>query len=103
MFCKQLFVKKNIDLLMKDAAIDDLIERKAIIDITLGKSYINIKGIGNILFEALIPFLASVKISYANNVFKILLAKNKKWISDLENILKSLLEIQKHFVIKEIV
>ena len=98
-----LFTKRNIDLLMRESKVLKLEEKPKFVEILLGDDYINIKGIGNILFEALIPFLASVKISYANNVFKILLAKNKKWISDLENILKSLLEIQKHFVIKEIV
>ena len=88
---------------MKDAHVLKLEEKPKFVEILLGDDYINIKGIGNILFEALIPFLAFVKISYANNVFKILLSKGKKWISDLESILKSLLEIQKHFVVKEIV
>ena len=98
-----LFTKRNIDLLVRDAHVLKLEEKPRIVEIELGDEYINIKGIGNILFEALIPFLAFVKISYANNVFKIQLNKGKKWVSDLENILKSLLEIQKHFVIKEIV
>ena len=98
-----LFTKRNIDLLVRDAHVLKLEEKNKFVEILLGDDYINIKGIGNILFEALIPFLAFVKISYANNVFKILLSKGKKWISDLESILKSLLEIQKHFVAKEIV
>ena len=98
-----LFIKRNIDLLTRDAHVLRLEEKNKYIEIELGDDYINIKGIGNILFEALIPFLAFVKISYANNVFKIQLSKGKKWVSDLENILNSLLEIQKHFVGKEIV
>ena len=98
-----LFTKRNIDLLMREASVLKLEEKPKIVEIQLGDEYINIKGIGNILFEALIPYLAFVKISYANNVFKIQLAKGKKWISDLESILRSLLEIQKHFSIKEIV
>ena len=98
-----LFTKRNIDLLVRDAKVLKLEEKPKYIEILLGDEYINIKGIGNILFEALIPFLAFVKISYANNVFKIQLSKGKKWISDLESILNSLLEIQKHFVVKEIV
>ena len=98
-----LFTKRNIDLLVREAHILKLDETNRYVEIKLGDDYINIKGIGNILFEALIPFLAFVKISYANNVFKIQLSKGKKWINDLEGILKSLLEIQKHFVIKEIV
>ena len=98
-----LFIKRNIDLLVRDAHVLKLEEKNKYVEILLGDDYINIKGIGNILFEALIPFLAFVKISYANNVFKIQLSKGKKWVSDLESILKSLLEIQKHFVSKEIV
>ena len=97
-----LFIKRNIDLLVRDAHVMKLEEKSKIVEIQLGDDYINIKGIGNILFEALIPFLAFVKISYANNIFKIQLSKGKKWVSDLENILKSLLEIQRHFVVKEI-
>ena len=97
-----LFVKRSIDLIVKEAHILKLDEKPKHIEIQLGDEYINIKGIGNILFEALIPFLAFVKISYANNVFKIQLNKRKNWMLDLENILKSLLEIQKHFVVQEI-
>ena len=97
-----LFTKRSIDLLVREAHVLRLDEKPKHVEIQLGDDYINIKGIGNILFEALIPFLAFVKISYANNVFKIQLNKKKGWMTDLENILKSLLEIQNHFVIKEI-
>ena len=97
-----LFIKRNIDLLVREAHILKLDEKPKFVEIKLGDEYINIKGIGNILFEALIPFLAFVKISYANNVFKIQLTKRKTWMSDLENILRSLLEIQNHFAVKEI-
>ena len=100
---EMLFSKRSIDLLTKEAKVQKLMDKPKFVEINLGDEYINIKGIGNILFEALIPFLAFVKISYANNVFKILLNKGKNWIYDLENILKSLLEIQNHFSVKEIV
>ena len=97
-----LFVKRSIDLLVREAHVLKLDEKPKHVEIMLGDEYINIRGIGNILFEALIPFLAFVKISYANNVFKIQLSKRKNWMLDLENILKSLLEIQNHFVAQEI-
>jgi transcription-repair coupling factor (superfamily II helicase) len=99
---EMLFIKRNIDLLVKEAHILKLDEKPNFVEIKLGEDYINIKGIGNILFEALIPFLAFIKISYANNVFKIQLNKRNKWMSDLENILHSLLEIQNHFAVREI-
>ena len=97
-----LFIKRNIDLLSKDAHVLKLEEKPKLVEIKLGDEYINIRGIGNILFEALIPFLAFVKISYANNVFKIQLNKRKEWMNDLEGILRSLLKIQTHFVAKGI-
>ena len=97
-----LFVKRSVDLLMREAHVLRLDEKPKYVEIKLGDEYINIRGIGNILFEALIPFLAFVKISYANNVFKIMLNKRKSWMLDLENILKSLLEIQKHFAVQEV-
>ena len=97
-----LFVKRSIDLLVREAKVLRLDEKPKYVEIKLGDEYINIRGIGNILFEALIPFLAFVKISYANNVFKIMLNKRKTWMLDLENILKSLLEIQNHFSVQEI-
>ena len=99
---EKLFSKRSIDLLTKEAHVLKLQDKSKYVEINLGDEYINIKGIGNILFEALIPFLAFVKISYANNVFRIVLNKGKNWINDLENILKSLLEIQTHFVVKEV-
>ena len=97
-----LFVKRSIDLLVREAHVLRLDEKPKLVEIKLGDEYINIRGIGNILFEALIPFLAFVKISYANNVFKIQLNKRKEWMNDLEGILRSLLEIQTHFVAKGI-
>ena len=97
-----LFTKRSIDLLVREAHVLKLDEKQKHVEMQLGDEYINIKGIGNILFEALIPFLAFVKISYANNVFKIQLNKKKGWMNDLENILKSLLEIQNHFASIEI-
>ena len=99
---ESLFAKRSIDLLTKEAHVLKLQDKAKFVEINLGDEYINIKGIGNILFEALIPFLAFVKISYANNVFRIVLNKGKSWVYDLENILKSLMEIQNHFVVKEI-
>ena len=99
---EMLFTKRSIDLLTREARVLKLEDKPRFVEITLGDDYINIRGIGNILFESLIPFLAFVKISYANNIFKIQLSKGKKWISDLEGILKSLLEIQKHFTVKEV-
>ena len=90
-----LFVKRSIDLLVKEAKVENLSEHTRYVELILGKDYINIKGIGNILFESLIPYLHIVKISYSNNTFKMQISKTKNWIFELQNILKTLNEIQK--------
>ena len=59
----------------------------------LAKDYINIRGIGNLLFESMIPYLKTIKVSYAKNEFKILVMKTKGWIDILEGVLNSLVNI----------
>ena len=90
-----LFIKRTIDLLMRDADIKELKEISQNVEIILGDKFIKIKGIGNILFEALIPYLNYIKVSYMNNQFKIMMKKRKTWIDDLENILRCLANIMK--------
>ena len=73
--------------------VKDIKENKLNVELYLGDNFINIKGIGNILFEALIPYLSIIKISYLNHRFKIVMNKKGNWLIDLENILKSLVNI----------
>ena len=90
---EQLFIKRNIDLMVKECDIREVKETKYNIEINLGDNFINIKGIGNILFEALIPYLSIIKISYVNRKFKIVMTKKQNWLNDFENILKSLVKV----------
>ena len=90
---EQLFVKRNIDLMVKECDIREVKETKYNLEINLGENFINIKGIGNILFEALIPYLSMIKISYVNRRFRIIMTKKQNWLNDFENILKSLVGI----------
>lgn len=90
---EMLFTKRNIDLLTKEAKIDSLTEKQKSIELILSKDYLNIRGIGNLLFQSIIPYLQIVKISYLNNTFKMVITKRQDWIKDLENILKSLVNI----------
>ena len=90
---EQLFTKRNIDLMIKECDIREVKETKYNLEINLGDNFINIKGIGNILFEALIPFLTIIKISYVNHKFKIVMQKKQNWLNDFENILKSLVNV----------
>ncbi len=89
-----LFLKRNIDLLIKETEVESVKEYPNHVEISAGAPYINFKGIGNILFEALIPFLSKVKVSYINHHFVIQLSKKQKWINDLEAILVVLANIK---------
>ncbi len=99
---ERLFAKRSIDLLVRESCIENLNEVAQRVEITLGESFIKIKGIGNILFEALIPYLNFIKVSYANNKFRILMTKRKVWVEDLESILKCLVNIINKNKVKEI-
>ena len=66
-----LFIKRDIDLLSEEADVKNINETKSMIEVILGNKYINIRGIGNLIFESMIPYLKFIKISYSNNVFKI--------------------------------
>ena len=100
---ESLFSKRTIDLLVRDSGVENLSEVLNKVEIILGDSFIKIKGIGNILFEALIPYLNFIKVSYANNKFKILMNKRKMWIEDLQDILRCLVRIAKTNKIKEVI
>ena len=99
----KLFIKRTIDLLVREGQVENLSEVYQKVEIVLGDAYLKIKGIGNILFEAMIPFLNFIKVSYTNNKFKILVTKRKTWIDDLEKILRTLTNIIKGNKIKEII
>ena len=98
-----LFLKRSIDLLVRESEIESLQDYSNRVEIIAGDKYIKIKGIGNILFESLIPYLNFIKVSYANNRFKIVMTKRKTWTRDLENILESLTNIVTKNKVKEII
>ncbi|MBR0440292.1 MAG: transcription-repair coupling factor, partial [Bacilli bacterium] len=100
---ERLFAKRTVDLLVRDGKVEELKEVLNNIEIILGNDFINIKGIGNILFETLIPYLNFIKVNYSQNKFKIIMKKRKFWIEDLQDILRSLVNIQKQNVVKEVV
>ena len=99
---EQLFIKRNIDILCDDARVEKLEENNSFVDFTLSKIYINIRGIGNMIFEAMIPYLKNIKISYSNNVFKIRINKRNNWVADIENILMALANILRQNKVIEI-
>jgi len=98
-----LFTKRTIDLLIMEAKVDKLSETGKGLELILKDDYIKIKGIGNLLFQSIIPYLQIVKISYINNTFRMNITKRKNWIKDLESILKSLANILNNNKIIEVI
>lgn len=88
-----LIEKRMIDILIKTANVKSLIERSNQVEIILNDEFTKIRGIGNLLFEALIPFISYVKIAYRNHEFRITVNKRKTWFNDIKNILLALLNI----------
>ncbi|MCR4911278.1 MAG: transcription-repair coupling factor [Bacilli bacterium] len=97
-----LFLKRNIHLLIQSLETASLKEYPRYIEIMLGDNFINIKGVGNLIFEALIPYLSIIKISYINHRFKIIVTKKTNWIYDIEGILKNLKNILDNNVVEVI-
>lgn len=88
-----LFSKRNIDILFKEIEAKDLKENPRSVELYLGDNFLHIKGIGNMLFEAIIPYVSLVKLSYLHNQFKIVLNKNNDLLDNLTGILSNLKEI----------
>lgn len=96
-----LFKKKEVDILLRLAEIQSMNELKDRIDLTLGNNFTRINGIGNMLFESLLPFISFTKISYRNKEFQISMDKRKDWIDYLISLLKSILSIYSVNKLKE--
>ncbi|MEA5060848.1 MAG: transcription-repair coupling factor [Erysipelotrichaceae bacterium] len=88
-----LLKKRAIDILSSTAKLADMRVLGSYVDITLGNDYLKIKGVGNLLFESLIPFIGYTKISYIQRQFKIRMDKRRTWVDDLENMLKCLSQV----------
>jgi transcription-repair coupling factor (superfamily II helicase) len=85
-----LFKKRYIDILSKEAFVKSLTERQTNVELVLEEEFNKIRGVGNILFETLIPFISFTKIAYRNHEFRITMNKRKTWLQDLIDLLEGL-------------
>ena len=96
-----LFRKRALDILSKEARVRSMSESFGKIEIILADDFNQIRGIGNILFETIIPFIGYTKIVYRNKEFIITMNKRTNWMKDLESLLSSLASIYQTHEIKE--
>jgi transcription-repair coupling factor (superfamily II helicase) len=91
-----LFKKREIDILSKIAKISSLLEKSTSVELVLSDEYNKIRGIGNLLFESLLPYISFTKIAYRNKEFRITMNKLPTWVQDLSNLIEGLYNIIKN-------
>ena len=96
-----LFRKRALEILSKEARVKSMSESFGKIEIVLEDAFSKIKGVGNMLFEALIPFISYSRIVYKNKEFIITIQKRQSWMKDLESLFTALVSIYETNKIKE--
>lgn len=87
---EEIFKKQIINIYTGKDSIKSLKEKSTFLEIILSEEFLKIRAVGNLLFEAFIPYLSFCKVSYINHEFKINIKKRNNWEDDLIEILKSL-------------
>ena len=90
---KFLIQKKEVDLFAEQEEFDSFEETETDIIITLAASVSRINGIGNELFEVLVPYLNVLKVSFMNKRVVYKVKKKDDWIQSLYQILKKTHEV----------
>ena len=85
---KLLIQKKRIDLLSTEVEFKSIDETTDLIDILLSDAFSQVNGIGADLFNALLPYLSIVKVSFLEKRLRLRITKSEKWLDDLEAIMK---------------
>ena len=80
--------KKRIDLLSEYEEFDSVEEVQGRIEIVLSSAFVSIDGIGTELFNALVPYLGVLRVTYVDKRLKFLLSTKGEWINALEKIMR---------------
>lgn len=92
-----LIKKRKIDILLNNDAFEDMEEGKGFVDITASNAFTKINGIGLELFDALTPYLSSLKVDFLNKKLHLRLAEEGDWLSILYSILSTMVSLyEKH-------
>lgn len=85
-----LFQKKRIDLIREGIEFSSLAEEGGIVDIILSDAFSRESGIGIALFNALGDLTSITKVNFLNRKLRIQLTKGKRWLDDLERLVKTI-------------
>ena len=85
-----LITKKRIDILGDCEEFDGVEELDDRINISLSNSFSKISGIGNDLFNLVVPYLSFIRVGFLDKKLSLCMKKrNENWIVDLEKIMKA--------------
>ncbi|MFA5481366.1 MAG: transcription-repair coupling factor, partial [Bacilli bacterium] len=88
-----LLKQRKTDLLASGKAFSEIVEYDNEITIVLSQSFSEISGIGNTLFEKIVPYISKVKVSYLNRILRLRLRKDNDWLSNLDELLTVISEL----------
>ncbi|MCR5079561.1 MAG: transcription-repair coupling factor [Bacilli bacterium] len=81
-----LIQKKKIDIIVSTKAFESISEEEDKVDIKLSDSFSRIDGIGNELFQAVIPYLSFIRVGFMDKKLNVSLIKRDGWLDDLEKV-----------------
>lgn len=96
-----LIDKRRVDLIMEYDEFSSIEEIGDTIHVYLGAAVSRINGIGNDLFEALVPYLGNLHVSFVNRQIRYKLDKKGDWIKDLYAILSKTHEVFSRYLQEE--
>jgi transcription-repair coupling factor (superfamily II helicase) len=83
-----LLQKKRMDLLANSEEFTSVEESDAYVDILMSDTFSRIGGIGVELFNAVVPFMGFLKVTYLERQLRLRMSKQERWLDDLEKLLK---------------
>ena len=85
-----LIQKKRIDLYTSQEEFTSVEECDTYVDILMSDTFSRINGIGNELFNAMVPFLNILKVTFLEKQLRLRISKGKDWLNDLEKIVRNI-------------
>lgn len=85
-----LIGKKRIDLLSEEEEFVSIDENKDSVNINLSPSFSRIDGIGNKMFNELVPYLSFLRVIFVDRNLRVIVTKREDWLRDLETVMKGI-------------
>ena len=74
----------------KELELDFIDENKDSVNINLSPSFSRIDGIGNKMFNELVPYLSFLRVIFVDRNLRVIVTKREDWLRDLETVMKGI-------------